>query len=65
MLVCMTFREEDVTMTMYSAAYKRSSTVTPASSAASMTLLRSIQPGKVDTVCDAVRQVLELQGADR
>ena len=64
-LVCMSFREEDVTLTMYSMAYKRSSTMTPASSASSMTSLRSAQPGKVDTVCDAVRKALELQGADR
>ena len=48
-----THREEDVTVTMYTAAYDRE-----ANSASTKT-------SKVDIVCDAVRQTLEEFDSDR
>ena len=50
---------------MYRAAYNRRTPVTSVTSAASVTLQRSTRPGKVDTVCDALRQAMEARGADR
>ena len=46
-------REEDVTVTMYTTAYNRAATSTPG------------KISKVDTICDAVRNILETLGPDR
>ncbi|XP_076443667.1 elongator complex protein 1-like isoform X2 [Babylonia areolata] len=51
-------QEDDVTVTMYTAAYSRTCT-TPTTSSG------ETRSGKVDTVCDAIRAALEGLGADR
>lgn len=54
--------EDDVTVTMYTAAYNRTSATTTTAAATASGNARS---GKVDTVCDAIRQALEQMGADK
>ncbi|KAK7115940.1 elongator complex protein 1-like [Littorina saxatilis] len=56
-------QEDDVTVTMYTAAYNRTAASTPAP--AGLASQNKAGRNKVDTVCDAVRQALELKGADR
>ena len=51
------FSEEDVTVTMYTAAYSREAPKPSASSCS--------QSSKVDTVCDAVRKALENIDSDK
>ncbi|KAK7492537.1 hypothetical protein BaRGS_00016203 [Batillaria attramentaria] len=55
-------QEDDVTVTMYTAAYNRASATSAASGNVST---QSKGPSKVDTVCDAIRRTLETEDADR
>lgn len=52
-------QEDDVTVTMYTAAYNRSALATDSLAS------QETRPSKVDTVCDAIRRTLEQQDADR
>ncbi|KAL8606732.1 hypothetical protein ACOMHN_018766 [Nucella lapillus] len=60
-------QEDDVTVTMYTAAYNRKSTIsTIAAAAAAAAASGDAGSGsKVDTICNTIRQALEELGADK